>query len=93
MEAAGKLSENAQSIYQYLLFQEAKREHNATVAEGALKESLKMNPSPGLYLEAAEFYWRQGLPDQTRQILKEGMERYPEEENLVLLLAGTYPHG
>ncbi|WP_285907800.1 tetratricopeptide repeat protein [Pseudodesulfovibrio pelocollis] len=63
----------------------------AARAEAALDRLLVEAPTPQLYLEKAGFTWND--PEGTarsRQTLKDGLEKFPDDQLLTVYLANTY---
>jgi tetratricopeptide (TPR) repeat protein len=85
-----KLTADAESTYYYLLLEDAKRQQNATIGEFALDRLLRSEASPGIYIEAANFHWHQGEGDKTKQVLLQGLEKFPRDPDLELMLAQLY---
>lgn len=84
------LSPEASTTYHYLLLQDAKRAQNATVGRYAIDELLTIDPSPEIIAEAADFLWKSGNSEDTRAILQLGIEEYPDNLDLQLMLAQVY---
>lgn len=85
-----ELSTDASSTYYYLLLEDAKRQNNSTIGEFALEGLLQTDASPQIFVEAANFYWHQGDAERTKQVLQQGLARYPESQELELMLAQLY---
>lgn len=85
-----KLTTDAESTYYYLLLEDAKRQQNATIGELALDRLLQSDASPGIYIEAANFHWHQGDSQKTRQVLLQGLDKFPRDPDLELMLAQLY---
>jgi len=84
------LSPEASSTYYYLLLEDAKRQNNSTIGEYALEQLLETDASPAIYIEAANFYWHQGDSQKTRDVLQRGLARFPQSQELELMLAQLY---
>ncbi len=85
-----ELSPEAKATYYYLLLEDAKRTQDGDVGKYALDQLLKTEVSPDIYYEAATFYWNQGQPAETRTVLEAGLKKYPDNQELQLLLAEVY---
>jgi tetratricopeptide (TPR) repeat protein len=83
-------SDQARAAYYFLLLEEARRTPNATVADTAISNLLVLDPSPRIFLETGDYYWRRGRTDRARAILEQGRGIHPGELPLTLLLADTY---
>lgn len=81
------LAPNANASYQFLKFNE---HPDGEQGINALKKAIANDPSPYLYLQIANAYWRQTNFQSAREILKEGIARYPEEKDLYISLAKSY---
>ncbi len=81
------LSPQAEATFQFLRFNE---DPHSKEGAKALKEAIQKDPSPYLYLELANYYWRQTNFKASRKILKEGIKLYPEKKNLYISLAKSY---
>ncbi|WP_167590437.1 tetratricopeptide repeat protein [Oceanidesulfovibrio indonesiensis] len=84
------LSPEASATYHYLLLQDAKRSQNATMGRYAIDELLTIDPSPEVIAEAADFLWKSGNSVDTRTILQLGIEEYPDNIDLQLMLAQVF---
>ena len=82
-----QLSPQANAIYNYLKFNEYPDSNQGIQA---LKESIQNEPTPYLYLELANLYWRRADFASARQILKQGIGQYPNEKDLYISLAKSY---
>ncbi len=85
-----KLTADAESTYYYLLLEDARRQQNATIGEFALDRLLRSEASPAIFIEAANFHWHQGDSDKTKKVLLQGLERFPRDPDLQLMLAQLY---
>lgn len=60
-------------------------------AAEALKKVIAASPEPQLYLELASLYWNDGNSGaRARDILSEGLERYPDNPLLTTYLANSW---
>ncbi|TVM35187.1 tetratricopeptide repeat protein [Oceanidesulfovibrio marinus] len=84
------LSPEATTTYNYLLLQDAKRSQNATLGQYAIDELLTLDPSPEIIAEAADFFWKSGNSEDTQKILRLGIQEYPKNIELQLMLAQVY---
>lgn len=82
-----QLSPRASAIYNYLKFNEYP---NSKQGIDALKESINNEPRPYLYLELANLYWRRTDFASAREILKQGIGKYPQQKDLYISLAKSY---
>ena len=83
-------SDKGRAAYYFLLLEEARRTPNATIADTAISNLLILDPSPRIFLETGDYYWRRGRTDSAREILEKGRGIHPGELPLTLLLADTY---
>lgn len=84
------LNAEAATTYHYLLFEEATRENDYSKAEDALSTLLTLSPPPEVYVEAINFYLRNGKTRTGRKVAVQGTKAYPENFQLVLLKAESY---
>jgi len=89
-ETQWDLSPKAQATLHFLQFEQARRDQRTQEAEESLRKLLDLGPSPQIYIEAANYYWREGKIFEARQMLKEGIQSYPESRRLHLTLAKSY---
>ncbi|MFW5837092.1 MAG: tetratricopeptide repeat protein [Desulfovibrionaceae bacterium] len=61
-----------------------------TQAAKALDAILEIEPSPDIYLEKANLYWNTPQIGLAREVLKEGMKRFPENRRIALYLANSF---
>ncbi len=87
---AGGLSANAQDTYHYLLLEDARRSQNKTVGEYAISQLLESSPSPMVFLEAANFLWHEGEVAKAQDVLQEGIKKYPDNQDMELMLAQLF---
>ncbi|GAB7024548.1 tetratricopeptide repeat protein [Salidesulfovibrio brasiliensis] len=60
-------------------------------AADTLRKVIDASPEPQLYLELASLYWNDGNSGaRARDILNEGLERYPENSLLTIYLANSW---
>ncbi|MBU1001268.1 MAG: tetratricopeptide repeat protein [Proteobacteria bacterium] len=85
-----QMAPSAASSYYYLAYEDARRAGRDEEALKALEELLELAPSPLIYLETANNYWRLGHMDKARATLKRGEELYPESRDMAVTLANTY---
>ncbi|WP_457571893.1 tetratricopeptide repeat protein [Desulfovulcanus sp.] len=84
------LSPQARSTFYYLQFQELGNKKKYAQAEAALKRAMELDPVPFLYLELANFYWRNLKFNEARTALKQAIKKFPRSRNLYLSLAKSY---
>lgn len=90
MEPEQELSERAQAAFAYLLAQDLERDGDMEGAGQALQDALRHDPTPFLSMELANFFWRQGQTAQARAVLKQAIERFPEERVPYTALVNAY---
>lgn len=59
-------------------------------ADKALSAILKDDPSAYIYMQKAELYWNKDQVGKSRDILKQGLDFFPEDKTLLFALANTY---
>lgn len=84
------LSRDAEISYSYLTFEDARQNGRVEEAARALERLLALAPSPRIYLEGANFLWREGRMAEARELLKKGLASFPDHRDLYLTLATTY---
>ncbi len=84
------LSPEAKKIYTFLRFLDLENQKKIEEAKLEAQQLLQLNPEPYIYLEVANFYWRNLDFNQARNILKHGLKKFPENKNLYLSLAKSY---
>lgn len=85
-----QMAPNAATSYYYLAYEDARRAGRDEEAMNALEQLLELSPSPLIYLETANSYWRLGHMDKARATLKRGEELYPTSRDMAVTLANTY---
>lgn len=88
--SAKGLSRNAAADYYFLLYQELSRQGQIKQAVPVLERLIELAPSPELYRDLANLYWGLGDPVKTREVLGEGLKKYPAEKLLYFYLANSY---
>jgi len=83
-------SAEAEAIYSYLAYRELIQEQKPDQAAQALEKAIAIEPTPELYLELGNLYWRTSRLSDALLILNQGLERYPDSEILLSTLAKTY---
>jgi tetratricopeptide (TPR) repeat protein len=59
-------------------------------AAEALDAILAIQPSPDIYLEKANLYWNTPQIGLAREVLQEGMRRFPKNRRIALYLTNSY---
>ena len=88
--APWSLGPQAEASYQFLVLEDARRGGREEEASKALEALIELAPSPQIFLEGANLYWRRGEVASTRDILRRGMERFPKQRDLAVTLATTF---
>jgi len=88
--APWSLSPRAEAAYQFLVLEDARRGGREDEASRALDTLVELAPSPQIFLEGANLYWRRGEVARTREILRKGMEHFPGHRDLAVTLATTF---
>ncbi len=84
------LGPRAEATYQFLVLEDARRDGRDQDAAEALEALLELSPSPQIYLEGANLYWRRGDVAKTRDLLRRGMAEFPGRRDLAVTLATTF---
>lgn len=87
--AAAESSE-AQAIFSYLAYREYLQDQNPAQAIQALETAIELAPTPELYLELGNLYWRAARFEDAHVLLKKALDRYPDSQPLLMTLAKTY---
>ena len=85
-----KLSPRAEHMYYYLLFSEAMHSGDQPLALEALRGMLRVHPDLVVFQDGATILLTQGDTDTAREIVLQGLRRYPDDPALTVLLAGTW---
>lgn len=88
--ATAPASPEAQAIYAYLAYRELLQENKNDLAAQALEKAIALQPSPELYLELGNLYWRASRFSDALLVLNQGLTAYPDSEALLSTLAKTY---
>ncbi|NLW81793.1 MAG: tetratricopeptide repeat protein, partial [Desulfovibrionales bacterium] len=83
-------SAEAQAIYAYLAYREYLQQHKTDEAAQAMERAIALAPTPELYLELGNLYWRASRFSDALVVLKQGLDKYPESRLLLSTLAKTY---
>jgi tetratricopeptide (TPR) repeat protein len=89
-DVSWELTPEAQSTYHYLLLEDARRSQNATVGDYAVDQLMHADAAPRVFIEAANFYWQQGRNKDAKQVLEKGLTKYPDNQDMQLMLAQIY---
>lgn len=84
------MSPDAQTIYFYITFHELLLDNKPEQAAQALEQTLRLSPTPELYLELTNLYWHFSRFNDALATLSTGIQNYPEAMLLVRALAKTY---
>lgn len=83
-------SSESQAIYSYLAYRELLQEKKTDEAVLALEKAISIAPTPELFLELGNLYWRSSRFSDALASLKQGLDRYPDSGPLLSTLAKTY---
>jgi len=83
-------SADAEAIYAFLSYRELIQEQKPDQAAQALEKAISIQPSPELYLELGNLYWRTSRFSDALMALKQGLDKYPDSDLLQSTLAKTY---
>lgn len=85
-----QLTEDGAAAFFYLAYLDEAQNGRFDAAGAALDRAIELDPSPRLFLEAAEFQWRLGRPAKAREYIKKALENDPEDRLMVMRLADSY---
>lgn len=83
-------SAEAEAIYSYLEARELLQEQKPDEAIQALERAIAIEPTPEIYIELGNLYWRSSRFADALLLLRQGLDKYPESEMLLSTLAKTY---
>lgn len=83
-------SAEAEAIYSYLAARELLQEQRPDEAIQALEKAVAIEPTPELYIDLGNLYWRSSRFADALLLLRQGLDKYPESELLLSTLAKTY---
>jgi len=84
------LSAEAEAIYSFLAARELLQEQKPEEAASALERAVAIEPTPELYIELGNLYWRSSRFADALLLLRQGLDKYPDSELLLSTLAKTY---
>ena len=87
---AWDLGTEGEVIYSYLLLEDAAATGDAEAFKTALDKLLAIDPDVRVFREAADFSLRRRNFAEARTTARQGLERYPSDLGLTLLLADSY---
>ncbi|MBG3876108.1 tetratricopeptide repeat protein, partial [Desulfovibrio oxamicus] len=85
-----RLSPDAATTYYYLLLEQAGRTGNMRDALTAIEQLVALDPSPRVFIDGGSFLLSRKEVTLARQVLQEGVTRYPDDLDITLLLVETY---
>ena len=88
--SAKGMDPSAAADYYFLLYQELSRQGQAKQAVPVLTKLIELAPTPELYRDLANLHWSLGDPDKTREVLEEGLRKFPDEKILHFYLANSF---
>jgi tetratricopeptide (TPR) repeat protein len=88
--AKAPASEEAEAIYSYLAYRELLQEQKTDQAAQELEKAIAIQPTPELFLELGNIYWRASRFSDALLTLNQGLTLYPDSEILLSTLAKTY---
>lgn len=80
----------AASDYYFLLYQELSRQGQPKQAVPVLEKLIELSPTPELYRDLANIHWSLGDKDKTQDVLRQGLEKFPNDKTLFFYLANSY---
>ncbi len=83
-------SDEARAIYAYLSYRELMNEDKMEEAALALEEVIAFAPTPELYMELGNIYWRTSRYADAVATLGRATEKFPDSDMLIRTLAKTY---
>ena len=84
------LSDDSKRLYYYLVLTDALAQRDTAAAYVALQELLVLDPSVEVYQDAGTITLSSLEFNATTKLMHEGLEKYPNDEVLTLLLAASY---
>jgi tetratricopeptide (TPR) repeat protein len=84
------ISAEAEAIFSFLAARELLQEQKPEEAAAALERAIAIEPTPELYIELGNLYWRSSRFADALLLLRQGLDTYPESELLLSTLAKTY---
>lgn len=84
------LSAEAEAIYSFLAARELLQEQKPEEAAASLERAIAIEPTPELYIELGNLYWRSSRFADALLLLRQGLDKYPDSELLLSTLAKTY---
>ncbi|MFV0348973.1 MAG: tetratricopeptide repeat protein, partial [Halodesulfovibrio sp.] len=84
------MTPEAAKVYYYLVLNEAAKNNDLRMGTEAIRQLLNLSPSADVYVDAARFYTERKEATLAREIAKRGLENYPDNFDLTMLLAETY---
>jgi tetratricopeptide (TPR) repeat protein len=88
--SARDMDPTAAADYYFLLYQELSRQGQARQAVPVLEKLIELAPTPELYRDLANLHWGLGEPDKTREVLEEGLKKFPDEKVLHFYMANSF---
>lgn len=85
-----KLSPDAESAYQFLVYQDLLRQGDKEQATKVLMGLSQNHPSPELAVELANLQWGQNEREQATQTLEKAVEAFPGSRKITMYLASAY---
>lgn len=83
-------SAEAEAIFSYLAARELVQEQKPEEAIQALEKAVTIEPTPELYIDLGNLYWRSSRFADALLLLRQGLDKYPDSELLLSTLAKTY---
>lgn len=84
------LSDEGQTIYNYLVLEQASRSSDIGAALNAIEGLVRLSPTPRIFSDAGSFLLERRETSIARALLEKGVGLYPEDLSLHLLLLETY---
>jgi len=84
------LSTEARHLYYYLLLSEGMSSDSADLIQVALAGLLKLDPSLPVYQDGTTILLARGNFEAAEKIALEGLQRFPDDSLLTLMLSGVY---
>lgn len=83
------LSEDAQTTFYYLMLDQAARSDNVPDAIEAIENLIRLEPTPRVFIDSGAYLLMRKEIGLARDVLRRGVELYPRDLQLNLLLAET----
>lgn len=84
------LSPDDEAGYWYMRMYAEQENPSFVMPEEATRLILSTEPPLDVYADLAEHYWRRGRADESKAVLEVATSRYPDDFNMIFILAEVY---